>query len=254
MCFLFRQPVRSLESFPAISPPSGELAPPQLSPSGIGGGAQRRNPPKGGFARRAGGRRRLAPIRYRPPPWRRSSTATPSPRRCATGWPARRRSSSRRTGHVPGLVTSWWVRIRPRRCTSGARASAAARSGMASFHEPLPATASQDEVLDAVDRWNADDRVDGILVQAAAARRASTSSRCSTDRPGQGRRRLPPAERRPAGARTSPRCAPCTPAGVMELLRRHGHPGRRAPTRWSLAARTSSASRWRCCCCTRAPP
>ena len=36
---------------------------------------------------------------------------------------------------------------------------------MASFHEQLPATASQAEVLDAVDRWNADDRVDGILVQ-----------------------------------------------------------------------------------------
>ena len=37
---------------------------------------------------------------------------------------------------------------------------------MASFHEPMPATSSQDEVLAMVDRWNADDRVDGILVQS----------------------------------------------------------------------------------------
>jgi methylenetetrahydrofolate dehydrogenase (NADP+)/methenyltetrahydrofolate cyclohydrolase len=70
------------------------------------------------------------------------------------------------TGHVPGLVTvlvgedpasQVYVRSKGERCRE---------VGMASFHEELPATASQAEVLDAVDRWNADDRVDGILVQA----------------------------------------------------------------------------------------
>ena len=70
------------------------------------------------------------------------------------------------TGHVPGLVTvlvgedpasQVYVRSKGERCRE---------VGMESFHESLPATASQAEVLDAVDRWNADDRVDGILVQA----------------------------------------------------------------------------------------
>src|SRR5215471_12652584 len=69
------------------------------------------------------------------------------------------------TGHTPGLVTilvgedpasQVYVRSKGERCRE---------VGMASFHEQLPATASQDEVMSTVARWNADDRADGILVQ-----------------------------------------------------------------------------------------
>ncbi len=124
---------------------------------------------------------------------------------------------------------------------------------MASFHEQLPATASQDEVESAVARWNADDRVDGILVQLPLPGRPRLQAGSGADRPGQGRGRVPPGQRRPPG------CQPARPASV-HAGRRDGAAARlrdrRSPARrpWSSAARTSSASRWRCCSCTRAPP
>ncbi|HYX84011.1 MAG TPA: bifunctional methylenetetrahydrofolate dehydrogenase/methenyltetrahydrofolate cyclohydrolase FolD [Gaiellales bacterium] len=70
------------------------------------------------------------------------------------------------TGHRPGLVTilvgddpasEVYVRNKIKAC---------AEAGMESFHEPMPATSTQAEVLAMVDRMNADDRVDGILVQS----------------------------------------------------------------------------------------
>src|SRR6266480_4084403 len=71
-----------------------------------------------------------------------------------------------RSGHVAGLVTilvgddpasQVYVRNKIKACEE---------AGMASFHEPMAATSSQAEVLAMVERYNADDRVDGILVQA----------------------------------------------------------------------------------------
>src|SRR4051794_28715225 len=70
------------------------------------------------------------------------------------------------TGHTAGLVTvlvgedpasQVYVRNKGEQCVA---------VGMESFHEEHPATISQDEVLAIVDRLNADDRVDGILVQS----------------------------------------------------------------------------------------
>ena len=71
-----------------------------------------------------------------------------------------------RTGHVAGLVTilvgedpasQVYVRNKIRACEE---------AGMASFHEPMDASSTQDQVLAMVERYNADDRVDGILVQS----------------------------------------------------------------------------------------
>ena len=45
----------------------------------------------------------------------------------------------------------------------------------------------------------------------------------------------------------------CTPAGIMEMLRRYDIPVR-AKTPWWWAAAISSANRWRCCCSIRTPP
>ena len=71
----------------------------------------------------------------------------------------------RRTGRAPGLATvlvgedpasAVYVRSKNR---------ATAESGMASFAHNLPETISEDELLQLVIDLNADDRVDGILVQ-----------------------------------------------------------------------------------------
>src|ERR1700757_2690239 len=69
------------------------------------------------------------------------------------------------TGHTPGLVTilvgeapASEVYVRKRHAPSRGPA-------MASSQEPMPATATQAEVEEMVERFNADDRVDGILVQ-----------------------------------------------------------------------------------------
>ncbi len=92
---------------------------------------------------------------------------------------------------------------------------------MVSFHEPMPATSNQADVLAMVDRMNADDRVDGILVQAPLP--AGLDFKQVLDR-------LDPAKdvdgfhpvnvgRLVAG---QPGLRACTPAGVLELLKRTG--------------------------------
>jgi len=74
-------------------------------------------------------------------------------------------SFERRTGRVPGLATvlvgedpasAVYVRSKNR---------ATAEAGMASFAHNLPDTTSEDELLQVVISLNADERVDGILVQ-----------------------------------------------------------------------------------------
>ena len=117
----------------------------------------------------------------------------------------------------------------------------------------LPATASLDELLALVERLNA---------QRPRTTASSCSRRCPTamgkqrraaglrrDRSRQGRRRLPPGQRRQAraGARA--------PEAVHAVGRdRDARPlrHRRSPaaTPSSSAAARSSASRWRCCCCS----
>src|SRR4249919_3431231 len=98
-------------------------------------------------------------IRYRPPPMARvmegKATAAAVHERVAREVAA----FVAETGHTPGLVTilvgedpasQVYVRSKGERCKE---------LGMASFHEQLPATASQDDVESAVARWNADERV-----------------------------------------------------------------------------------------------
>ena len=118
---------------------------------------------------------------------------------------------------------------------------------MESFHEPLPATATQAEVLDAVDRWNADDRVDGILVQAPLPEGLDFKQVLDRIDPAKDVDGFHPLNVGRLVA-NQPALRPCTPErrdGAAGRLRRRRRP---APTRSSSAARTSSASRSRCCC------
>jgi methylenetetrahydrofolate dehydrogenase (NADP+)/methenyltetrahydrofolate cyclohydrolase len=131
------------------------------------------------------------------------------------------RAFTARSGHKPGLVTvlvgedpasQVYVRNKIRACEE---------AGMTSFHEPMPATSTQAEVLAMVDRMNADDRVDGILVQSPLP--AGLDFKQVLDRldPGKDVDGFAPINvgRLVAG---QPGLRACTPAGVLELLKRTG--------------------------------
>ena len=87
----------------------------------------------------------------------------------------------------------------------------------------------------------------------APAGRARFQAGARADRPGEGRRRIPPAERRPPGGRSA------RPGGLHArrgdgAARRDRRAARGRATPSSSAAPTSSASRSRCSCCIAAPP
>jgi methylenetetrahydrofolate dehydrogenase (NADP+) / methenyltetrahydrofolate cyclohydrolase len=122
-----------------------------------------------------------------------------------------------RTGHVAGLVTilvgedpasQVYVRNKIRACEE---------AGMASFHEPMDASSTQAQVLAMVDRYNADDRVDGILVQSPLPPGLDFKQVLERIDPAKDVDGFHPLNvgRLVAGR---PGLVACTPAGVMELL------------------------------------
>jgi methylenetetrahydrofolate dehydrogenase (NADP+) / methenyltetrahydrofolate cyclohydrolase len=127
------------------------------------------------------------------------------------------------TGHMPGLVTilvgedaasQVYVRSKGERCKE---------LGMASFHEGLPADSSQDQVESAVARWNADDRVDGILVQLPLPGDLDSKPVLELIDPSKDVDGFHPVSVGRLVA-NQPGLRPCTPAGVMELLRAYEIP------------------------------
>ena len=90
--------------------------------------------------------------------------------------------------------------------------------------ERLPGTATLADVLGAVDRWNRDDRIDGILVQSplppALGKRAMQQVFDAIDP----RKDVDGFHPYNAGllAQQRPALAPCTPSGVIEMLKREG--------------------------------
>ncbi len=128
-----------------------------------------------------------------------------------------------RTGHTPGLVTilvgsdpasQVYVRSKGERCRE---------VGMTSFHEELAETATQAEVLDAVDRWNADDRCDGILVQAPLPDGLDFKQVLDRIDPSKDVDGFHPISVGRLVA-NQPGLRSCTPAGVMELLHAYDIP------------------------------
>ena len=156
------------------------------------------------------------------------------------------------TGHTPGLVTilvgedpasQVYVRSKGERCRE---------VGMASFHDQLPATAGQDEVESAVARWNADDRVDGILVQLPLPAQLDSEPVLELIDPSKDVDGFHPVN---VGLLVpgQPGLRPCTPAGVMGLLREH-ETGRRGRARWWSAARNIVGKPMALLLLRRAPP
>ena len=70
-----------------------------------------------------------------------------------------------RVGRAPGLAVVLVGDHPPSAAYVRSKAKATIEAGMASFEHRLPAEISQDELMALVDRLNADDSVDGILVQ-----------------------------------------------------------------------------------------
>ncbi len=106
---------------------------------------------------------------------------------------------------------------------------ACATCGIRSFFDPLPGNATADDVVRVLERLNADPAVDGILLQLPLP--ASLDARALLQRldPAKDVDGLHPTNLGKLVAEDDTGFHPCTPAGVVELLRRHDIPteGRR---------------------------
>ena len=122
-----------------------------------------------------------------------------------------------RTGHTPGLVTILVGEDPASQVYVRNKIKACEEAGMASFHEPMPATSTQGQVLAMVERYNADERVDGILVQAPLPKGLDFKQLLDRIDPAKDVDGFHPLNvgRLVAGR---PGLVACTPAGVMELL------------------------------------
>src|SRR5256714_5348435 len=127
------------------------------------------------------------------------------------------------TGHTPGLVTILVGEDPASQVYIRSKGERTREVGMASFHEQLPASASQDEVEDAVARWNADDRVDGILVQLPLPGDLNAKPVLELIDPAKDVDGFHPVSVGRLVA-NQPGLRPCTPVGVMELLRTYDIP------------------------------
>jgi methylenetetrahydrofolate dehydrogenase (NADP+) / methenyltetrahydrofolate cyclohydrolase len=126
-------------------------------------------------------------------------------------------------GRRPGLAAVLVGDDEPSHIYVGAKQRAAAATGIDSRKLTLPASASQQDVLAAVAELNADPAVHGIIVQlplpdgvAPVAVQEAIDPAKDIDglHPWNGGRLL----------RGDPRFAPCTPVGIVELLRRERVP------------------------------
>jgi methylenetetrahydrofolate dehydrogenase (NADP+)/methenyltetrahydrofolate cyclohydrolase len=99
--------------------------------------------------------------------------------------------------------------------------NACEEAGIRSLDHQLPAQTSEDELLGLVERLNADPEVDGILVQLPVPEQIDPEAVVAAIDPGKDVDGLTPIN---AGllASGAPGLVPCTPAGVMELLRHEG--------------------------------
>lgn len=107
-----------------------------------------------------------------------------------------------------------YVRMKHRNCE---------QVGIASSDHRLPASASTEEVLELVAGLNADDRVSGILVQVPMPKQVDAARVIDAVDPVKDVDGFHPLN---LGLLTagSPGVVPCTPAGIMELLRRNNVP------------------------------
>ncbi len=125
------------------------------------------------------------------------------------------------TGRVPGLATVIVGDDPASKIYVDMKHKACREAGMRSIHHGLGAGSSEAELLELVRALNRDEDIDGILVQLPLPEQIDSLrvvAAIETDKDVDG---LSPTS---AGllAHGEPGFVPCTPAGVMELLRREG--------------------------------
>ncbi|MGQ9822590.1 MAG: bifunctional methylenetetrahydrofolate dehydrogenase/methenyltetrahydrofolate cyclohydrolase FolD [Thermogutta sp.] len=132
-----------------------------------------------------------------------------------------------RYGIVPGLATVLVGEDPASVSYVTAKNRACRELGMASYHHPLPAETSQEELLALIDRLNRDRQVHGILVQLPLPRHIDENRVLFDIDPNKDVDGFHPVNvgRLMIGAAVFP---PCTPAGIQELLIRSGTPIRGA--------------------------
>jgi methylenetetrahydrofolate dehydrogenase (NADP+)/methenyltetrahydrofolate cyclohydrolase len=126
-------------------------------------------------------------------------------------------------GRVPGLATVLVGEDPASEVYVRNKVAACREAGMESFHEPMPVDSTQEQVEAMVERLNADDRVDGILVQSPLPKGLDFKRVLERIDPAKDVDGFHPLNvgRLVAGR---PTLVACTPAGVMELLRRSETP------------------------------
>ena len=125
------------------------------------------------------------------------------------------------TGETPGLATVLVGDDPASHVYVGNKIKACEEAGIRSIHHGLDADVTQDELLDLVASLNSDEAVDGILVQMPLPEGLDQDAVVAEIDPVKDVDGLTAAS---AGllAQGRPGMVPCTPAGVMELLRDAG--------------------------------
>ncbi len=125
-----------------------------------------------------------------------------------------------RTGHQPGLATILVGDDPASAVYVGGKQKASAEVGIEGFDHRLPQDAAHDEVERLLQRLNDDPAVSGILLQLPTPPQVDGSGLTELIDPAKDVDGLTPIS---TGllAKGLPGLRPCTPVGVMELLRRH---------------------------------
>ena len=124
---------------------------------------------------------------------------------------------ARKTGRTPGLAVVLVGEHPPSAAYVRSKARATVEAGMQSFEHKLPADIPQEELIALVDRLNADDTVDGILVQLPLPKHIDDQAVLTRVDPAKDVDGFHPVNvgRLSIGL---PSLVPCTPLGCLMLL------------------------------------
>ncbi len=156
-------------------------------------------------------------------------------------------------GQVPGLATILVGDDPASHVYVGNKRKQTEEVGMRSIHHGLGAETPPDELLGLLGELNADDTVDGILVQLPLPDQIDQDDVIAAIDPAKDVDGLDGDQRRPARA-GPPGSRSLHPAGSDRAARARGRADSRAPRRWFSAGRSWSASRSRRCSLIRTRP
>ncbi len=126
-----------------------------------------------------------------------------------------------RTGRAPGLAVVLVGDDPASKVYVGSKTRACAESGLTSFGHLLPEATAAADLFALLDRLNADPLVDGILVQTPLPKHLPTREMLNRIDPGKDVDGFHPLN---VGRLwiDEPGFVPCTPAGIVQILKRHG--------------------------------